>query len=134
MDEQYTDIEVFEMDDEDYFLECEGHVSCCGMSIVFEFGDTVKPGLLKYLDDYISKKPQKWDPQERRYVTSDEPYSHLYEVTLTDYQMRSWAPELKKRGFELHRRWKNTNSGNYCNLLTLQTVVEDNPTPPPYVW
>lgn len=58
--------------------------------------------------------------------------SHLIEVMLTDYQMTEWAATLKEFGFKLHTRWYNSNSRNYCNLLTYQTR---NPRcRPSYTW
>jgi hypothetical protein len=40
------------------------------------------------------------------------------EVALTDQQMSSgWAKVLKKAGFKLCHRFRNSNSGNYVSVL-----------------
>lgn len=49
------------------------------------------------------------------------PRSHLIEAVLTDQQMQMWARTLKEFGFVLGPRWFNSNSRNYCNVLTYQT-------------
>jgi hypothetical protein len=64
-------------------------------------------------------------------------WSHLYEVVLTDDQLRSgWDKILKERGFKLGPRWFNSNSGNYCTMLFYNAHGPRgrNRTKTPYTW
>ena len=67
----------------------------------------------------------------KRYT--DHPSCILKEIVLTNYQMRVY-PEvvaaMKKAGFVRVARWKNSNSGNICNMFLL--YVEPSSKPVPY--
>lgn len=46
---------------------------------------------------------------------------HMYEAVLTDNQLSwkdgFWRKQLKKAGFKKVTRFRNSNSGNYCNVF-----------------
>lgn len=108
---------------------------CCGVTHLHNFGDYTTPRVVAELDRILQLAK---DFRERKndgtfYETG---FSHLYEVVLTDYQMREWAPILKERGFKLGPRWYNSNSGNYCTMLFFNAHGPRgrNRTKTPYVW
>lgn len=115
---------------------------CCGVSHVVGFpfeGPTAenKKVLDEVMKDAVNDLYQSamygflYEGENPPIELSD--FSHLLEACLTDPQMVVWAAHLKERGWELQRRWHNSNSGNYVNLLTYAagTVSE---TTPPYEW
>lgn len=113
---------------EDLYLVFDGHISCCGATIVHSFPETVNPEHLKKLDDGLKETIPVWDSSIQGNVEKE--YKHLYEVILTDRQMMQWWPELENRQFKIVARWLNSNSGNYCNLLVRYPEAAD---PAPYL-
>ena len=82
----------------------EEDTSCCGISYLHYFPSRVTEQTLaafnRQFEDFTKA-----------------PVNRLVACSLTDTQMKVWAPELQKRGFRLVTRFKNSNSGNYVNVL-----------------
>src|SRR5688572_27900996 len=102
--------------------------NCCGASHVYNFSHVVDEREILFLDEAIRNAIETveegaldncpWDEDTDQPIVPWKKFGHLIEVVLTDQQMVNWAATLKAKGFKLHRRWKNDNSGNYCNLLS----------------
>lgn len=111
---------------------------CCGISHWIDFGGSVTADELRSLDRLIERAKERKYEGERRSDWSEYTcgFSHLNEVVLTDNQMMTWAPELKKRGFRLMHRFFNSNSGNYCTVLFYNPYGPRgrNRVKPPYKW
>ncbi len=76
---------------------------CCGMTHIHNFGNH------QALDQWVVDR-----------ALEDHPKEHLFEVVLTDQQVSDnpvLVKGLKDRGFKLVSRFRNANSGNYCNVL-----------------
>lgn len=62
--------------------------------------------------------------------------NRLSEVVLTDGQMQQgWGPILRARGFRLVARWRNSNSGNVCNMFVMvPTELSMEDADLPWIW
>lgn len=118
------------------YIECHGG-ECCGIVHLIGFGnvsqdETCFHGLV---DGFVAEQyDHAFEYQDREewenyggdeeswaaYKRKQETFNALLEATLTDNQMRSWAPILKKKGFRLVSRFLNSNSGNWVNVLHFQ--------------
>lgn len=84
------------------------------------------------LDLILSANEQFGDSHNRMKIMCDPGYKYgqhdrpdyhgnfMLECILTDDQLREYetGPVLKEKGFKLTCRWKNPNSGKYCNQFT----------------
>lgn len=101
---------VEQYDSDDYSIEESDHGGgCCGITRLHDFYDlseakcaAEKKAIIQgALNDFPSKKQQ-----------------HLYEVVLTDHQLKQgWLSVLRKAGFVRGPRFRNSNSGNICNVF-----------------
>jgi hypothetical protein len=104
------------------FIEQHGG-SCCGITHVIGFEHAPTRNLKNSLNMIL--RTWREDMYEGRYNDDTGEYEDVpdtfncvLEATLTDDQMvNGWAPEMKARGFKLVNRFKNSNSGNYVNVL-----------------
>ena len=93
---------------------------CCGISHVYDFPPAAdETWLNREINDAISDIRGSWEDSEGEDFKGN--FGHLIEVALTDSQMEVWAPTLKKKGFKLAHRFRNSNSGNVVNVLTYAT-------------
>lgn len=123
------------------YLSLDSHGGgCCGILHLYDFSGSevsVEKQLDKILASWIE---EEYDEAFRECSCGFCPpppdpktFNALLEVVLTDSQMQMYGQLLKKRGFRLVTRFKNSNSGNYCNILHY-TPCEPAPTKPPYTW
>lgn len=122
-----------EVGDRDMFYVEHGG-DCCGVSHVVGFPPRPdKDGLREFngacedaINDICNSQEDEVDPDN---------FGHLLEAVLTDFQMTQWSKELHKQGWKLQRRWLNSNSSNFCNLLTWVTPsADDDLKHLPYEW
>lgn len=108
---------------------------CCGISHVYDFPDRADKN---WLDNEVTNAFSDLERDREEYYNDNgeappwRTFGHCVEICLTDWQMGIWASTLKEYGFSLHTRWKNDNSGNYCNLLSYRTKTPSSPAP--YKW
>lgn len=89
--------------------------NCCGIKHVVGFGEAFTDYRGMELDQNVEDYLEEYGNCNKDNKTT---FNGLLEATLTDQQMAAgWAAELKKRGFRLVTRFKNSNSGNYVNVL-----------------
>lgn len=87
---------------------------CCGINhIEFFYGDveTVAREVDHCIRDFSDGQET-----ERDDGSQGVPQGAL-EAVLTDGQVREYGKLLKERGFQRVFRFKNSNSGNYCNVF-----------------
>lgn len=90
---------------------------CCGIRHLHEF-EPRNEDSLKRLDKCIQSVKNEFQ-ENLDYDEMRGPPQGAIEVVLTDGQMQLWWSALKTRGFRQVVRFKNSNSGNYCNVLYL---------------
>lgn len=102
-------------------LEREEHShNCCGMEFIMDFRSVEardEEKALKALGSIASRIEEDFDPDEAEDCGAEDAERAALCV-LTDNQLLDWAPIMKEAGFRTILRWKNPDSGNYCNLMT----------------
>ncbi len=117
---------------------------CCGISHLYEFPLLAdKAWLDREVDHWMESLDKSHRENNREYnyyndegvdtIPQNFKFSHLIEVTLTDHQLIPWKDLLKKKGFRHVSRHLNHNSGNYVNLLLLETGAK-NKKKRPFKW
>lgn len=98
-----------------YYNDCfevTGHGgNCCGINHLYEFPD---------LDDAGGKEERKAMIAAFIYALQSigSDLRNIVEVVLTDEQLRSgWLRVVQRNGFKRVSRFKNSNSGNVCNIF-----------------
>lgn len=109
-----------------------GH--CCGITNIYGFSgyadlascrEALIRTLLQVLNENFACDSLDCDCGRPRSFKSLEglTFNHLFEIVLTDYQMNNISgPAAKTVGFEVVRRFYNSNSGNWCNVMHYETA------------